>query len=424
MNAILKFLQALRSLYNQGAIRSIDDAYDFAKREFGEVTEFLDAQIKNVFRKAPEKKKKSEGIMDAEVVGIDSKKILDERTDDLMGKTEESEGIMDIADKMSKKADELKKLVDESKVTEKSILEDALDAATGFRRATGSKDKAKPFKTHSMEYKRENADYRIPGGSMYAEGNLRTAIRQFLRTETKDGKLKLSEDDQWKIDNYSPMMADDPIDVFRRYYGEDALEAASDMADELRFGESYKHYEEIFRKEMPELKIKTEGAGQYDQSILDAERIMKEAAEEAKNKKILEDFDPTDRDKNATGGRAGYAFGSGLKLLKLFGSSKKLQKAIDDAVDNLIPSGDKKLDADNAIDNMLEEAGIDRETVDQYDIVDAYGKAYDRITKGPKDVFSEVDIELEKKFPGVTEQIEALTKQSSASIKRNTIARR
>ena len=96
---------------------------DFARREFGEVTEFLDAQIRNVFKKAPDKKKKSEGIMDAEIVDIDSKKILDERTDDLMGKTEESEGIMDIADKMSKKAEEMKKLLDENKVTQTSIFE-------------------------------------------------------------------------------------------------------------------------------------------------------------------------------------------------------------------------------------------------------------------------------------------------------------
>ena len=56
---------------------------EFAKNEFGEITEFLEAQIKKVFKKAPEKKKKSEGIMDAEVVDIDSKKILDERTDNL-----------------------------------------------------------------------------------------------------------------------------------------------------------------------------------------------------------------------------------------------------------------------------------------------------------------------------------------------------
>ena len=422
MNAFLKFIKSLRSLYNQGVIKSVDEAMEFAKNEFGEITEFLEAQIKKVFKKAPEKKKKSEGIMDAEVVNIDSKKIVDERTDDLMGKNEKSEGIMDIADKMSKKADELKKLVDESKVTEKSIIEDALDAATGFQRPLGSKDKSKPFRTHKMEYKRDSEDYRIPGGSSYAEGNLRTAIRQFLRTEAKEGRIKLSDDDMFRITEYSPMMEDDPIDVFRRYYGEDALEAASDMADELRFGESYKHYEEIFRKEMGDLKVKTEGAGQYDQSILDAERIMKEAAEEAKNKKILEDFDPTGRDKNATGGRPGYAFGTGLKLLKLFGGAKKLQKAIDDAVDNLNPSGDKKLDADNAIDDMLEEAGIDRDAVDQYDIIDAYGKAYERITSGK--VFKQVDDMLEEQFPGVTEQIEAVTKQSSASIKRDTIARR
>ena len=205
---------------------------EFAKNEFGEITEFLEAQIKKVFKKAPEKKPK--GIMDAEVIETsflpgkskysdkiieesESQKIARQRTDDLMGKTEESEGIMDIADKMSKKADELKKMVDESKVTESSILEDALDAATGFRRAAGSKDKAKPFKTHSMEFKKENPDYRIPGGSMYAEGNLRTAIRQFLRTEAKEGRLKLSDDDMFRITEYSPMMADDPIDVFRRY---------------------------------------------------------------------------------------------------------------------------------------------------------------------------------------------------------------
>ena len=177
MNAFLKFIKSLRSLYNQGVIKSVDEAMEFAKNEFGEITEFLEAQIKKVFKKAPEKKKKSEGIMDAEVVNIDSKKIVDERTDDLMGKNEKSEGIMDIADKMSKKADELKKLVDESKVTEKSIIEDALDAATGFQRPLGSKDKSKPFRTHKMEYKRDSEDYRIPGGSSYAEGNLRTAIR-------------------------------------------------------------------------------------------------------------------------------------------------------------------------------------------------------------------------------------------------------
>ena len=55
------------------------------------------------------------------------------------------------------------------------------------------------------------------------------------------------------------MMEDDPIDVFRRYYGEDALQAADDMADALKEGTSFKNYEEIFRRDMPEIKVKLEG---------------------------------------------------------------------------------------------------------------------------------------------------------------------
>ena len=420
MGPLIRFLISLFNLVKKGDIKKIDDAYNAARKEFGELKDDVKKKIDDTFEQGK------------------NAKAVEDRTKDIAkgDPLGEGEGILTLTDKLAKKAEDLKKMVDESKRTESSILEDALDAATGFRRPTGSKDKSKPFRTHSMEFKKENPDYRIPGGSMYAEGNLRTAIREFLRTESKQGKIKLSEDDQWRIDNYSPMMADDPIDVFRRYYGEDALEAASDMADELRFGESYKHYEEIFRKEMPELKVKTEGAGQYDQSILDAERVMKEAAEDAKNKKVLEEFDISERKKNNMGGitRASYAFGTGLKLIKLFGSAKKLEKAIKEAVNDLIPSGDPKLDADMAVDNMLETYNIDRDAVDQYDIIDAYGKAYDELKlpivnqlknkrKPSVDeeqyynvrnaVFDEVDVELEKQFPGVTKEI-----QSSKSVER------
>ena len=337
MNALIKFLIAARNLKKLGMSKK--QIEDFARREFGEITTLLKKQIDNIFKKKskpddkkPEGKvtpfkKEAEGFVGFEdfptgkktdltpsaqdkqdefIEFVESKtedagKIVKDRTEDLMG-TKKSEGIMDVADKMSKKADELKKIIDENKVTEESILKDALDAATGFRKSAGSKDKTKPFKTYKMDFQRDNPEYRIAGGSTYAEGNLRTAIRQFLRTEAAEGRLKLSEKDKLRIDQYSPMMEDDPIDVFRRYYGEDALEAADTMADELRLGESFKHYEEIFRREMPDLKVKTEGAGEYDQSILDAERIMKEAAEESKNKKILDEFDPSGRKKNSQGG--------------------------------------------------------------------------------------------------------------------------
>ena len=79
--------------------------------------------------------------------------------------------------------------------------------------------------------------------------------------------------------------------MFRRYYGEDALEAADAMADELKMGESFKDYERIFRENMPELKPKVKGAGEYDPNVQEAENIRK-----------LDDFDPKDRKPNAEGG--------------------------------------------------------------------------------------------------------------------------
>ena len=74
----------------------------------------------------------------------------------------------------------------------------------GFRRAEGSKDPTKPFRTPGMGFKKENPNYRTPGGSMYAEGNLRTAMREFLKTEVKEGRLKLDETDMFRITEYSP----------------------------------------------------------------------------------------------------------------------------------------------------------------------------------------------------------------------------
>ena len=400
MGSVIRFLISLFNLVKKGDIKKIDDAYNAARKEFGELKDDVKKKIDDTFEQGK------------------NAKAVEDRTKDIAkgDPLGEGEGILTLTDKIAKKAENLKKTLDENKVTEESILEDALDAATGFRKSVGSKDKSKPFQTYRMEFQRENPDYRVLGGSRYAEGNLRTAIRMFLRTEVKEGRLKLPESDQFKIDNYSPMMEDDPIDVFRRYYGEDALEAADDMADSLSRGESMRHYEEIFRSEMPPLKIKTEGAGQYDQSILDAERVMKEAAEDAKNKKVLDEFDIGGRKKNNMGGitRASYAFGTGIKLIKIFGSKKKLKQAIKEAVEDLIPSGDKKVDADVAIDNMLENANVDRDLVDQYDIVDAYGEAYDEIIKASdnlpgftKKVFDDVDVELEKKFPGVTKEIQS-----------------
>ena len=336
--------------------------------------------------------------------------VTETRTKDIMRGDptgEKKEGLISLTNELEQNLKDLKDLDKQ----QTSLNEELMDAMMGFRKAEGSTDSAKPFRTPGMDYKRKSS-YRVPGGSMYAEGNLRTAMREFLKTEVKEGRLKLGERDMFRIEEYSPLSEDDPIDVFRRYYGEDALEAASNMASKLEKGTSFKNYEEIFRANMPELKVKTEGAGQYDQSIIDAEAAMKQAAEDEKNLKKLEEFDVEGRTKNSKGGinRVGFARGK-IKLAQfLYGKGTDLVTEIRKAVNNIMESGDRKVDADVAVDDMFDELGIDRDTVDQKDVLKAYDEAYKTLSippgsrGGPEDIAAPVQSaeesmkELRKQF--------------------------
>ena len=367
---IPKFLMSAFNMVKNGDIKSLDDLFKFAKQEFGEITSSLKNQIEDVFTKGK------------------AAAVTETRTKDMMRGDITGEGLASFQEKMEelkKNLQDLKDLDKQQLSLDEQLREVLLDAGSGFKRPTGSKDKAKPFQTPGMPYQRENPGYRTLGGSMYAEGNLRTAMREFLKTEVKEGRLKLNEQDLFRITEYSPLSADDPIDVFRRYYGEDALEAADAMASKLEKGTSFKNYEEIFRANMPELKIKTEGAGQYDQSIIDAEAAMKQAAEDEKNLKKLEEFDIEGRTKNSKGGinRVGFARGK-IKLAQfLYGKGTDLITEIRKAVNNIMESGDKKVDADVAVDDMFENLGIDRDVVDQKDVLDAYDEAYKTLSIPP-----------------------------------------
>ena len=366
----IQFLISAFNMVKRGEVKNLDQLMQFAKQQFGDLDSGFMDQIKDAFKKGQ------------------SSAITEKRTKDIAkGDVVEEEGLSSLMKSLEEKAGNLKKTLDESKKSSSNILEDALDAATGFRKPIGSKDKAKPFRTPGMPYQRENPDYRLPGGSMYAEGNLRTAIRQFLRSEIEAGNLKVNDTDAFRVKEYSPMSEDDPIDVFRRYYGEDALQAADDMADALTEGTSFKNYEEIFRRDMPDIKVKTEGAGEYDAIIKETEALLKKAKDDADYAKTLDEFDVGDRKKNNMGGinrtRVGYRnAGRVIRLGQLLKSKgTDLVTEIKKAVDNIFASGDSKYDADVAVDNMFEELGVDKDTIDQKDILDAYGEAYGMITK-------------------------------------------
>jgi len=379
---IAKFLLSAFNMVKRGDIKSEQDLIKFAKQQFGDLDSGLLGQIKDIFTKGK------------------AAAVTEKRTKDIMGGDitgDKREGLLTLAKEIQENVKKIKEIDKEIALKQKEN-EELMDAMMGFRKPEGSKDPTKPFRTPGMGFKKENPGYRTPGGSMYAEGNLRTAMREFLKTEVKEGRLKLGERDMFRITEYSPLTEDDPIDVFRRYYGEDALEAASNMASKLEKGTSFKNYEEIFRANMPELKIKTEGAGQYDQSIIDAEAAMKQAAEDEKNLQKLEEFDVEGRTKNSKGGinRVGFARGK-IKLAQfLYGKGTDLVTEIRKAVNNIMESGDRKIDADVAVDDMLDEFGIDRDVVDQKDILEAYDEAYKTLSippgsrGGPEDIAAPV----------------------------------
>ena len=371
---IAKFLLSAFNMVKRGDIKSEQDLIKFAKQQFGDLDSGILGQIKDVFTKGK------------------AAAVTETRTKDIMRGDptgEKKEGLVSLTNELKQNLKDLKDL----DLEQSSLNDQLMDLMEGFkedrfgRKIVDKKiDKSKPFRTPGMPYQKlREAKYRLPGGSSYAEGNLRTAMREFLKTEVKEGRLKLDETDLFRITEYSPRSIDDPIDVFRRYYGEGALEAADKMASKLEKGTSFKNYEEIFRANMPELKIKTEGAGQYDQSIIDAESAMKQAIEDEKNLQKLEEFDIEGRTKNSKGGinRVGFAIGK-IKLAQfLAGKGLDLVTEIRKAVNNIMESGDRKVDADMAVDDMFDNLGIDRDVVDQKDVLEAYDEAYKTLSVPP-----------------------------------------
>ena len=367
LELIFQFLQAARNLVkNKNATK--DQIIAFAKQQFGEIDDFFKLQIDNLFKKPKvispveeaykKERRRLEGYLgsldntapdfkeaanitikkleklerdyktgkfvpegQADVVSI--KKVIYEKEGDdfidFVRKSGDEEG----ANKIQKEVDRLNKAIDEAEVsgTAKEIVKKRTDDI-----ATGELDSGTGIESleTSMKKIKETADEMKELGtkttpeSMFEsmiksqrtmtklnkEGQVRTAVRWFMKQEIDAGRLKLKDIDKEALEVYGQTKASDPIEIFRRYYGESALEAADEVADVFNQGETFNHYGQLLRENVDSkiLTPKTKGLGDYDQSVIDAERIVKEAEKDAKNLEILEKFDPTDRTKNADGG--------------------------------------------------------------------------------------------------------------------------
>ena len=220
---------------------------------------------------------------------------------------------------LEKSANDLMLSSEEAKAFSKEMMDDALETA---------KYGGDPFKV---------PDKKSFGGSMYAEGNMRTALREFLQTEFKNGRLNLNKNDQFRVMNYSPMSEDDPILVFKKIYGDNSTKKVEEIVNVFEKGESFKHYEQLLRE-----NVDTQFLKPLNQADVGDGKLVLTEAEEIKPKLPDDDDIPFN-----LGGRVGLKYGT----RKLFNFTKK---QLLDAVNDIFPTGDRKYDAEMVGDALVE----------------------------------------------------------------------
>jgi len=280
MGPLAQFLLALTNLVRSGIIRKLPDAIKAAEREFGKVTPLLKKQIERIFEQAkkpvvgkPGKKEGAvipmvkEGAKKAEgIETLDDKGLTDSPLDDLKRIIEESGGTAKTRDEILR--DEMLKDTDPPELDSKENIMGAIDKLKNPRR---------------------------PGGPLDpAMGVTRTLARRILEKRGIEIGKK------------------DPIDVFDEIFGEiivDVKDLAEDIIEAEQMGRNLKPMDDLLEIE-----------GFFDMEIpkdprrgVPVEETIKRLEKDLREKEILEDFDPTDRTENATGGltRTSYAMGGG-----------------------------------------------------------------------------------------------------------------
>jgi len=264
MGAIARFLIALERLARRQGLK-IEDAFKFAKQEFGEITPLLRKQIQNVYTKIkkeiPGKSgekgrvipfKKTEGIET-----LDDKGLTDSPLDDLKRIIEESGGTAKTRDEVLR--DEMLKDTDPPKLDSRENIMGAIDKLKNPRR---------------------------PGGPLDpVVGITRTIARRIL--DKKGIKIDRRED---------------PLDIFMNNFG---IGAGTDIQN---LGEEIAEAETSGRKLKPlDDLIEIEGLfnvqpTENPEMGMTDEELLQKLEKDLKEKEILEDFDPTDRTENAKGG--------------------------------------------------------------------------------------------------------------------------
>ena len=318
MPPIVKLIQAIARLTRAGAIKKVEDAYKLAKRELGERFDEYKEIVKDAFNEGKRKQtidKRTKNIKKDEEAGIKSLDVADagEGFIDFVRKQGDKEG----ADKLQKVEDEIKKAIEEANkrvADEKGLTDSPLD---DLERIVKGEDPPTPTAKEMTERALAEITKKKSLGTMSQEAMIRSAVREFLSRRLKDGTLTIPDaGDRDAIERFTQGV--DPIDVFRKAYGEDAIKGVSEIQDEFgdqlqtagSFNELGDMFEKLFYRESQgglmynttPKPVKDYGFDEGLMSLEEAERMLRK---DLKEKEMLEDFDVTDREPNAAGGLAG-----------------------------------------------------------------------------------------------------------------------
>ena len=318
MGPVVRLLQAIARLTQAGAIKKVEDAYKLAKRELGERFGEYKENIKDAFNEGKRKQtidKRTKNIKKDEEAGIKSLDVKDsgEGFIDFVRKQGDEEG----ADKLQKAEDEIKKAIEEANkrvADEKGLTDSPLD---DLERIVKGEDPPTPTAKEMTERALAEITKKKSLGTMSQEAMIRSAVREFLSRRLKDGTLTIPDaGDRDAIERFT--QGADPIDVFRKAYGEDAIKGVSEIQDEFgdqlqragTFDELGDMYERLFYRESGDgiyYNTTPKPVDQYgfDPGLMSLEEAERMLRKDLKEKQMLEDFDVTDRKPNAAGGLAG-----------------------------------------------------------------------------------------------------------------------
>jgi hypothetical protein len=297
MPPIIRLLQAIRNLTKSGAIKTIEDAYRLAKRELRERFNEYKKNIDDAFNQGKKEQtldKRTKDIKKIDEEGIKSLDVKDAGTDKDFIDFVREQGDEAGANKLQKEVDRLNKIIEDADTTgtfdkEREQLQDALTKLT---------------KEKSL-------------GTMSQEAMIRSAVREFLSRRLKDGTLTIPDaGDRDAIERFT--QAADPIDIFRKAYGEDAIGGVAEIQDQYgdqlqragTFDELGDVFEKLFFRESEgglryNTKPKPVDDYGFDPGLMSNEELADRIRKDLAEKQTLEDFDITDRTKNAVGGLAG-----------------------------------------------------------------------------------------------------------------------